>query len=255
MGIKIIREELAIQRPAKMDRCGQASATTGGRRVHLRYQFTPGTVALPRPTNGSRPACQLWSLSVKKAFGVVPGRGAGITCDLPSGSESHAGHHVANAAEARCLGKDRWTDLAVLIPTAMNDCRLARKHLTALRRKYYDGLCGTRTMLTRQCPYCGKLISDVQSSCPYCRETLAPALVARALRSGVPSVLARKKIRQGLLYMLLAALISYFAGGYAAPLRIPVSIQPVVVTYLAPLLFVSGLGLSLYGLYLRRRRS
>jgi hypothetical protein len=66
----------------------------------------------------------------------------------------------------------------------------------------------------------------------------------------VRSNTGRKKIRQGLLYMLLAAVIHYFAGGYSA-MQLPYPIQPVVTVYLAPLLFLGGLGLSLYG-YLHR---
>jgi hypothetical protein len=52
--------------------------------------------------------------------------------------------------------------------------------------------------------------------------------------------------------MLLAAGIYYFAGGYSA-IKLPVTIPPAVTTYLAPLLFFGGLGLSLYGVVLRSR--
>jgi hypothetical protein len=62
----------------------------------------------------------------------------------------------------------------------------------------------------------------------------------------------RGKIRQGLLYMLLAAVIHYFAGGYSA-MELPLPIEQVVTFYLSPLLFLSGLGLVLYGFYLRRK--
>jgi len=55
------------------------------------------------------------------------------------------------------------------------------------------------------------------------------------------------------LYMLLAAVIYYFAGGYSAPLWMPVQVLPVVTNVLVPLLFVSGLGLSIYGLVLRAK--
>jgi hypothetical protein len=51
--------------------------------------------------------------------------------------------------------------------------------------------------------------------------------------------------------MLLAAVIYYFAGGYGAPLRLPVQIVPAVTNYLLPLLFLGGLGLTVYGLFLR----
>ena len=50
--------------------------------------------------------------------------------------------------------------------------------------------------------------------------------------------------------MLLAAVIYYFAGGYSA-LALPFPIVPVVVIYLSQLLFLGGLGLTLYGFYFR----
>jgi hypothetical protein len=61
------------------------------------------------------------------------------------------------------------------------------------------------------------------------------------------------QIRRGLLYMLLAAIIYYFAGGYGAPLRLPVQIVPMVTNYLLPLLFLGGLGFSVYGLILKAK--
>ena len=48
--------------------------------------------------------------------------------------------------------------------------------------------------------------------------------------------------------MLLAAVIQYFSGGYSA-MHIPVLISSFVTSYLAPLLFLSGLGLTFYGLF------
>ena len=61
----------------------------------------------------------------------------------------------------------------------------------------------------------------------------------------------RQQIRRGLLYMLLAGVVYYFAAGYAKPLQVPVVIQPAVTNYLAPLLFLGGLGLTLYGFILK----
>jgi len=52
--------------------------------------------------------------------------------------------------------------------------------------------------------------------------------------------------------MLLSAVIHYFAGGYGT-MDLPVPINPAAATYLAPLLFLSGLGLTLYGVLLRVR--
>lgn len=53
--------------------------------------------------------------------------------------------------------------------------------------------------------------------------------------------------------MLLAAVVYYFAAGYAKPLQLPVTIQPVVINYLSPLLFLGGLALTLYGLILNAK--
>ncbi len=100
-------------------------------------------------------------------------------------------------------------------------------------------------MRTRQCPFCGMALPDRLKQCPYCRETI-PEI--RATKPYNPE--GRKKIRQGLLYMLMAAVIYYFAGGYSA-WQLPVTIQPMVTSFLSPLLFLSGLGLSLYGFYVR----
>jgi hypothetical protein len=52
--------------------------------------------------------------------------------------------------------------------------------------------------------------------------------------------------------MLLAAVCHYFAGGYS-PMSLPVQINSAVTTYLVPLLFLSGLGAALYGVFLRIR--
>jgi hypothetical protein len=52
--------------------------------------------------------------------------------------------------------------------------------------------------------------------------------------------------------MLLAGVIQYFAAGYSS-LTLPVEVHPAVTTYLAPVDFVSGLGLLIYGLYLRAK--
>ena len=101
---------------------------------------------------------------------------------------------------------------------------------------------------TRQCPYCGKLVADVLPECPHCHEAIPEIRSAVARRSDV----GRGKIRRGLLYMLLAAVVHYFAGGYSA-MELPFPIQPVVTVYLAPLLFLGGTGLSLYGSYLHRK--
>jgi len=52
--------------------------------------------------------------------------------------------------------------------------------------------------------------------------------------------------------MLLAGVIQYFAGGYSN-FTVPVGVPPIVTAYLAPLVFLSGLSLLLYGYYLRAK--
>ena len=100
---------------------------------------------------------------------------------------------------------------------------------------------------TRLCPYCGKLLPRNRPQCPHCREALSEIRIVR-----VAPVAKRGQIRRGLLCMLLAAVIHYFAGGYSA-MELPFPIIPVVALYLSPLLFLGGLGLTLYGLYMRIR--
>ena len=51
-------------------------------------------------------------------------------------------------------------------------------------------------------------------------------------------------IRRGLLYMLLAAVLFYFAGGYN-PMEFPLNVIPAVLDIFLPLLFLGGLGMVL----------
>ncbi len=51
-------------------------------------------------------------------------------------------------------------------------------------------------------------------------------------------------IRRGLLYMLLAAVLFYFAGGYN-PMEFPLNVIPSVLDIFLPLLFLGGLGMVL----------
>ena len=103
-----------------------------------------------------------------------------------------------------------------------------------------------RVVETRRCAYCGKQIAVHLTQCPYCREAVPQVQLSRRMGPN-----GRVQMRRGLLYMLLAAVIYYFAAGYAAPLWLPVQILPMVVKYLLPLLFLAGLGLTLYGFFLR----
>jgi hypothetical protein len=84
--------------------------------------------------------------------------------------------------------------------------------------------------------------------CPYCREEVREVRLTSS-RSGKDG---RREVRRGLIYMLLGAVIHYFAGGYSA-LTLPYPLNPLVTTYLSPAVFLGGLGLCLYGIYLRMR--
>ena len=100
---------------------------------------------------------------------------------------------------------------------------------------------------TRQCVHCGKPVRMHLRQCPFCREMIPEVPRPRRLGSD-----GGHEIRRGLLYMLMAAVIYYFAGGYSE-FKLPLTISPVVTTYLSPLLFLGGLGFSLYGVVLRFR--
>jgi hypothetical protein len=86
------------------------------------------------------------------------------------------------------------------------------------------------------------------TQCPFCREAVPQVQLTR--RTGPDG---RQQMRRGLLYMLLAAVIFYFTGGYSAPLWMPVQVLPVVTNVLVPLLFFGGFGLTIYGLILRAK--
>jgi hypothetical protein len=101
-------------------------------------------------------------------------------------------------------------------------------------------------MARRECPFCGKSVSDRLTQCVFCRETL-PELRQASRDSGSDN--SGAQIRRGLLAMLLAAVLGYFAGGYSA-MTLPFPLDPILTTYLSPLLFLSGLALSAHGYYL-----
>jgi hypothetical protein len=100
----------------------------------------------------------------------------------------------------------------------------------------------------RACAYCGKPVPSRMNRCPYCREEVREVRLTSS-RSGKDG---RREVRRGLIYMLLGAVIHYFAGGYSA-LTLPYPLNPLVTTYLSPAVFLGGLGLCLYGIYLRMR--
>ena len=101
-------------------------------------------------------------------------------------------------------------------------------------------------MARRQCPNCGTFVPEVVNQCPNCRELLleVPRVVDRGPAQGMA------QIRRGLLYMLLASVLYYFAAGHSS-FAIPVAVPNALHRYLLPLLFVSGLGLTAYGIFRR----
>ena len=101
---------------------------------------------------------------------------------------------------------------------------------------------------SRPCAYCGKPVPARLNRCPHCREEVRQVRVAspRSVEDG------SKQIRRGLFYMLLGAVIYYFSGGYS-PMPLPVNLSPLIITYLAPVVFLGGLGLSLYGMFRKIR--
>jgi hypothetical protein len=102
----------------------------------------------------------------------------------------------------------------------------------------------------RECPFCGKIVSERLTQCMHCRETLPPA-------PQIPNDSEKEggsQIRRGLLFMLLAAVIGYFAGGYSS-LKMPLLVLPILGEYLSPLLFLAGLGLAIHGYYLQHKAS
>ena len=104
-----------------------------------------------------------------------------------------------------------------------------------------------QTGTSRPCAYCGKPVPSRMNRCPFCREEVREVrLSVRAGKDG------RREVRRGLIYMLLGAVIHYFAGGYSA-ISLPYPLNPLVTTYLSPVVFLGGLGLCLYGVFLRIR--
>lgn len=101
---------------------------------------------------------------------------------------------------------------------------------------------------SRPCSYCGKPVPMRLNRCPHCREEVREV----RLISSHSTEDGSKQIRRGLFYMLLGAVIYYFSGGYS-PMPLPVNLSPLVVTYLAPVVFLGGLSLSLYGMFVKIR--
>jgi hypothetical protein len=105
-----------------------------------------------------------------------------------------------------------------------------------------------QSLAMRPCVFCGKPIGAQLNRCPFCREAVPEVRVAAApVRVG-----GREQMRRALLYMLLAGVIHFFAAGYSG-MTLPFAVPPIVTAYLSPLVFMAGLGLLFYGIYLRYR--
>lgn len=105
-------------------------------------------------------------------------------------------------------------------------------------------------MGVRECPFCGKSISETFRDCPHCHETLperripSSAPVARATSGGKRPT----TFRRGLLYMMTVAFIYYLISS-GSPLKLPVPFAPVLTRYLLPCFFLMGLAFALFGIF------
>lgn len=85
--------------------------------------------------------------------------------------------------------------------------------------------------------------------CPACREEVPKVRVSVPTQANVAG---RDQMRRGFLYMLLAGVIQFFAAGYSG-MTLPIAVPPLVTAYLAPVIFMAGLGLLVYGIILRMK--
>lgn len=148
-------------------------------------------------------------------------------------------------------GLHAWLHFRTALPSHRNirPGQVFRIEGQAVGRRFASLMIGVKgaSMAMRECPYCGRRVFDKLTQCSFCRERLpevrSPRPIAATAGGG-------DSIRRGLLFMLGAAVIGYFAGT-SSPWISPVAIPPAVANYLSPLLFLSGLGLSFHGFYLR----
>lgn len=102
-------------------------------------------------------------------------------------------------------------------------------------------------MGVRECPFCGKQISDAFRDCPHCHETVPELRVVKRASSSPAG--KGGPLRRGLLYMMIVAFVYYLLSA-SSPLKIPVPFAPVLTTYLLPLFFLAGLCFAMYGIFL-----
>lgn len=105
-------------------------------------------------------------------------------------------------------------------------------------------------MARKQCTFCGEFAPQTATNCPRCREAF-PSVV---LQSGADPVQGKREIRRGILYVILAAVLQYFGGGYSG-MELPLSVMvPALTTYLLPFLAICGVGLIILGIFRRFTR-
>src|SRR5260370_29095335 len=102
-----------------------------------------------------------------------------------------------------------------------------------------------QALSTRPCVFCGKSMLAHLTRCPHCREDVPQVQLSSRKRTG-----GRHEIRRGLLYMLLAGVIQYFVAGCIS-FTLPIAVPPLATPYLAPVVFLSGFGLAMFGCYHR----
>jgi hypothetical protein len=101
---------------------------------------------------------------------------------------------------------------------------------------------------TRQCVYCGHPIRTEARQCLKCRETQPEV----RMDSPRPRSESSGHLRKGLLLILLASVVYYFAGGHS-PLEVPDRIAAPMRAYVMPMLYLAGFATSLWGVATRLR--
>lgn len=104
-------------------------------------------------------------------------------------------------------------------------------------------------MASRQCPFCGHLIPENAETCFKCREAIPLDHAGGRRRNPAAGYY---EIRRGLLSMLLAAVIYYFASGTSG-YEFAIPFPSILAQVLLPLLFLCGAGLFFYGVVLKVR--
>ncbi|MGC1108143.1 MAG: hypothetical protein WA876_16560 [Candidatus Acidiferrales bacterium] len=105
-------------------------------------------------------------------------------------------------------------------------------------------------MSIRECPFCGKSISDAFRDCPHCHEALPERRVPSAASASRAAAAEHRPtaFRRGLLYMMAVAFVYYLLSP-VSPLKLPVPFAPILTRYLLPSFFLAGMAFALFGIY------